>query len=115
MPKRPAAHSDPIFLHSSHGDRGTDEYKNGVSFGNFLFVPLGVPFVGFLLDKRTSFDVCLVAGACGIVYGVLGLTQHVVPQIISISIFVFLRPLMYTFGESGGARGTGLDCVGDLV
>lgn len=60
---------------------------------------VGVPFVGFLLDKRTTLDASLVVMGCGIAYGVLSMTSHAAPQTIAIGIFVFLRPLMYTFGE----------------
>lgn len=57
----------------------------------------GIPFVGFLLDHRTTFEASVVVLVCGVVYGALGLVPHVAAQTISIAIFVFLRPLMYTF------------------
>lgn len=57
----------------------------------------GIPFVGYLLDHRTTFEASVVVLVCGVVYGVLGMVRHVAAQTISIAIFVFLRPLMYTF------------------
>lgn len=49
----------------------------------------------------------MVVLVCGVVYGVLGMVRHVAAQTISIAIFVFLRPLMYTFGELGGGGPVG--------
>ncbi|KAG9031644.1 hypothetical protein FRB95_002453 [Tulasnella sp. JGI-2019a] len=58
---------------------------------------VGIPFVGYLLDDRTTFEASLVVLASGVVYGVLGVLPHVGAQFASIAIFVVLRPLMYTF------------------
>lgn len=72
----------------------------------------GIPFVGYLLDRRTTFDVSLVVLASGVAYGALGLLPHVGPQLASIAIFVFLRPLMYTFGKSFHGRPIGgVECL----
>jgi len=61
--------------------------------------PVGIPFVGWLLDRRTTFDGSNAILLMGATFGVLGMIPHVIPQVISIGIFVILRPLMYTFGE----------------
>ncbi|KAG8987757.1 hypothetical protein FRB93_004419 [Tulasnella sp. JGI-2019a] len=58
---------------------------------------VGIPFVGYLLDDRTTFEASLVVLASGVVYGVLGVLPHLGAQFASIAIFVVLRPLMYTF------------------
>ncbi|KAG8847829.1 hypothetical protein FRB96_001417 [Tulasnella sp. 330] len=58
---------------------------------------VGIPFVGYLLDDRTTLDASLVVLVSGVVYGALGILPHVGAQVTSIAIFVFLRPLMYTF------------------
>jgi hypothetical protein len=54
---------------------------------------------GWLLDNRTVFDASLVLMVGGVVYGVLGMMHSTVAQIVSISVFVVLRPLLYVFGE----------------
>ncbi len=59
----------------------------------------GIPFVGFLLDKRTTFEASLVLLVSGVAFGLLGMVGHVGAQTVSIALFVILRPLMYTFGE----------------
>ncbi|QRV72651.1 major facilitator superfamily transporter [Ceratobasidium sp. AG-Ba] len=66
-----------------------------------LLLPLGgivgVPIFGWLLDNRTVFDASLVIMVGGIVYGVLGMIHSTVTQMVSISTFVILRPLLYVF------------------
>lgn len=57
---------------------------------------VGIPFVGFLLDKRSSRDAILVLAAFGAIFGALGMTSTATPQIISIATLTILRPLMYT-------------------
>ncbi|KAH7343519.1 major facilitator superfamily domain-containing protein [Rhizoctonia solani] len=58
---------------------------------------IGVPFFGWLLDHRTTFDASLVILVIGIAYGSLGMTHIVATQLVSISLFVVLRPLLYVF------------------
>ncbi|KAG8694531.1 hypothetical protein FRC09_009784 [Ceratobasidium sp. 395] len=66
-----------------------------------LLLPLGgiigVPVFGWLLDSRTVFDASLVIMLGGLVYGALGMMHSVVIQVVSISVFVVLRPLLYVF------------------
>lgn len=57
---------------------------------------VGIPFVGFLLDKRSSRDAMIVLAVLGAIFGVLGMTSAVPTQIISIVTLTILRPLMYT-------------------
>lgn len=57
---------------------------------------LGIPFVGFLLDKRSVRDAILVLAILGVVFGTLGMTSTPSAQIISIATLTILRPLMYT-------------------
>lgn len=56
----------------------------------------GIPFVGFLLDKRSSRDAMVTLALFGAVFGVLGMTETATAQIISIAFLTILRPLMYT-------------------
>jgi hypothetical protein len=56
----------------------------------------GIPFVGYLLDKRSTRDAILVLAVFGVLFGALGMTSTVAPQIISIAALTILRPLMYT-------------------
>jgi len=58
---------------------------------------IGVPMFGWLLDKRTVFDASLVLMVGGVIYGILGMMHSTVAQVVSISIFVVLRPLLYVF------------------
>ncbi|CAE6465358.1 unnamed protein product [Rhizoctonia solani] len=58
---------------------------------------VGVPLFGWLLDHRTTFDASAVILLIGVVYGALGMTHTAVTQIVSISLFVILRPLLYVF------------------
>ncbi|KAG8930639.1 hypothetical protein FRC02_003966 [Tulasnella sp. 418] len=77
------------------------ELARSVTMTFTVLLPLGglvgVPFVGWLLDHRTTLEASLVVLVSGVLFGVLGMVRHVAPQIISIGIFVVLRPLMYTF------------------
>lgn len=63
-------------------------------------LPLGgliaIPFVGILLDKRSSRDAMITLALFGAIFGVLGMTQTATTQIISIVFLTILRPLMYT-------------------
>jgi MFS family permease len=56
----------------------------------------GIPFVGYLLDKRSIRDAILVLAVFGVIFGALGVTSAATPQIISIATLTILRPLMYT-------------------
>lgn len=57
---------------------------------------VGIPFVGFLLDKRSSRDAILVLAVFGVLFGALGMSSAVAPQLLSIGTLTILRPLMYT-------------------
>lgn len=57
---------------------------------------LGIPFVGFLLDKRSIRDAILVLAILGVLFGALGMTSAASAQIVSIAMLTILRPLMYT-------------------
>lgn len=57
---------------------------------------VGIPFVGFLLDKRSSRDAILVLAVFGVLFGALGMSSAVAPQLLSIGALTILRPLMYT-------------------
>lgn len=65
-----------------------------------LLLPLGgiagIPFVGTLLDKRTSFDAFLTLLVFGFSFGLLTMMPSAAAQIAGICFFVILRPLMYT-------------------
>ncbi|QRW16268.1 hypothetical protein RhiXN_04269 [Rhizoctonia solani] len=58
---------------------------------------IGVPIFGWLLDQRTTFDASAAILVIGVSYGGLGMTSLVATQIVSISLFVVLRPLLYIF------------------
>jgi hypothetical protein len=55
-----------------------------------------VPFVGTLLDKRTSLEAFIILLVFGLAFGLLTMTRGAVGQIAGICVFVVLRPLMYT-------------------
>jgi predicted MFS family arabinose efflux permease len=57
---------------------------------------VGIPFVGYLLDKRSVRDAILFLAVFGVLFGALGMTSRAAPQIISIATLTILRPLMYT-------------------
>lgn len=65
-----------------------------------LMLPIGgvagIPFVGLLLDKRPFTDVTMIAFACGLGFGILGMTSSAAAQVIQMVIFAVFRPLMYT-------------------
>ncbi|KAF8760334.1 transporter [Rhizoctonia solani] len=60
---------------------------------------IGIPLFGWLLDQRTTLDASVAILIIGVSYGGLGMTSLVATQIVSISLFVVLRPLLYIFGE----------------
>ena len=73
---------------------------------------VGIPFVGFLLDKRSNRDAILVLTVFGAVYGVLGMTSAATPQIISIATLTIFRPLMYTAISDFSAKTFGFQTFG---
>ncbi|KAF8709564.1 transporter, partial [Rhizoctonia solani] len=58
---------------------------------------IGIPIFGWLLDQRTTLDASAAILVIGVSYGGLGMTSLVATQIVSISLFVVLRPLLYIF------------------
>jgi len=75
---------------------------------------LGIPFVGFLLDKRSNRDAMLFLAVFGALFGALGMTSSVAPQIISIVTLTILRPLMYTAVSDFSAKTFGFQTFGTV-
>lgn len=77
-----------------------------------LLLPLGgivaIPFVGYLLDKRSSKSAFAVLLLTGIGFGVLGMIPGPVAQVMSIVFFVVQRPLMCKFLYFSVHRSTSL-------
>ncbi|CAE6470057.1 unnamed protein product [Rhizoctonia solani] len=73
---------------------------------------IGVPFFGWLLDRRTTFDASFVILVIGIAYGSLGMTHTEVTHFVSISLFVILRPLLYVFVGDYCGKAFGYDTFG---
>lgn len=55
--------------------------------------------IGVLLDRGGIFVASLVVLLMGILFGIFGMIRSYSAQLLSISMLVLLRPLMYTFGE----------------
>jgi len=55
---------------------------------------------GVLLDRGGIFVASLVVLAMGLLFGIFGILRSYAAQLVAIGLLVFLRPLMYTFGES---------------
>jgi predicted MFS family arabinose efflux permease len=58
---------------------------------------IGIPFVGLLLDRRTTLEATLVLVLFGLAFGVLTILPQTAPQLIGIGFLVVLRPLFYTY------------------
>jgi MFS family permease len=74
----------------------------------------GIPFVGFLLDKRSNRDAMLFLAAFGALFGAFGMTSSVAPQIFSIATLTILRPLMYTAVSDFSAKTFGFQTFGTV-
>lgn len=58
---------------------------------------VGIPFVGYLLDSRTTFEATIVLVFFGLALGILTSLPQTVPQLVGIGFLTILRPLFYTY------------------
>jgi hypothetical protein len=58
---------------------------------------VGIPFVGYLLDSRTTFEATIVLIVFGLAFGILTSLPQTIPQLVGIGFLVILRPLFYTY------------------
>jgi MFS family permease len=58
---------------------------------------VGIPFVGYLLDRRTTFEATIVLIVFGLAFGILTSLPQTIPQLVGIGFLVILRPLFYTY------------------
>ncbi|KAF8338998.1 major facilitator superfamily domain-containing protein [Cantharellus anzutake] len=75
---------------------------------------VGIPIIGWMLDNRGVGFASLVIFFSGILYGVLGIMPSPTMQLISIAIFVVLRPLMYTFLGDYTSKAFGSETFGTV-
>jgi hypothetical protein len=63
-----------------------------------LLLPLGgvvsIPFIGYVLDSMSSMAAFIVLLALGLVYGIMCMMTSVPAQLIGITMFTIMRPLM---------------------
>ena len=55
---------------------------------------IGIPFIGYILDARSSFTAFAVLLVLGSAYGILTLLSNVPAQLAGITAFTLMRPLM---------------------
>lgn len=75
---------------------------------------IGIPFVGLLLDRRTTLEATLVLVLFGLAFGVLTILPQTAPQLIGIGFLVVLRPLFYTYVSDFFAKVFGFVTFGRL-
>ncbi|KAF8338999.1 major facilitator superfamily domain-containing protein [Cantharellus anzutake] len=75
---------------------------------------VGVPIIGWILDKKGVGFTSLVIFFSGILYGVLGIMPSPPMQLTSIAIFVVLRPLIYTFLSDYIGKAFGYETFGTV-
>lgn len=70
-----------------------------------LLLPLGgvvsIPFIGYVLDSMSSMAAFIVLLLLGLGYGALCMTTSVPAQLIGITMFTIMRPLMYVNFDIG--------------
>ncbi|GAA99771.1 uncharacterized protein L969DRAFT_52196 [Mixia osmundae IAM 14324] len=81
-------------------------------------LPLGgivaIPFVGYLLDKRSIRDTTIVLALFGVIFGIFGLAHGTPAQVVSIATLTLLRPLMYTAVSDYCAKTFGFQTFGTV-
>jgi len=75
---------------------------------------IGIPIIGWILDKKGVGFAAIILFFMGISYGVLGMLPSAQPQLISLCIFVILRPLMYTFTGDYTGKAFGYEHFGTV-
>jgi hypothetical protein len=85
---------DQVLYYTNDGD-----LAQKVTDAFVILLPLGgvfsIPFIGYLLDQRSSFTAFGALLLLGLGYGVLCMTGSAVAQIVGILMFTIMRPLMY--------------------
>ncbi|KZP34232.1 MFS general substrate transporter [Athelia psychrophila] len=75
---------------------------------------VGIPFVGYLLDKRCSRDAFVTLAVFGVLFGALGMGGSAGAQVAGITVLVILRPLMYTAVSDYAAKTFGFQTFGTV-
>ncbi|TPX60892.1 hypothetical protein PhCBS80983_g01431 [Powellomyces hirtus] len=75
---------------------------------------ISIPAIGYLLDNFAFSTSLAVLWGFGVAFGVLGLIHSIPLQYVTISIFVVMRPLLYTIGNDFCAKTFGFHTFGRL-
>lgn len=75
---------------------------------------IGIPFIGYILDARSSFTAFAVLLILGSAYGILTLLPNVPSQLIGITAFTLMRPLMYTAISDYYTKVIGIETFGTV-
>ncbi|KAL7008445.1 hypothetical protein EMMF5_002174 [Cystobasidiomycetes sp. EMM_F5] len=83
-----------------------------------LLLPLGgvasIPFIGFLLDSRSSAAAFGALLVLGLVFGIGTMTASVALQLVGITAFTIMRPLMYTAISDYFTKVIGIETFGTV-
>ncbi|KAF7977749.1 hypothetical protein HWV62_2836 [Athelia sp. TMB] len=111
-----------LYIQTAHSQllyyTGNAELADALTKAFTYLLPLGgivgIPFVGYLLDKRSSRDAIAVLAVFGVAFGVLGMARTAAAQIAGIVVMVILRPLMYTAISDYAAKTFGFQTFGTV-
>lgn len=85
--------SDQVYFYTRDGDLSqnlTDAFVLLLPFSGII----GIPFIGYILDARSSFTAFAVLLVLGFAYGILTLLPNAPALLIGIAAFTLMRPLM---------------------
>lgn len=83
-----------------------------------LLLPLGgvvsIPFIGYVLDSMSSMAAFTVLLVLGLGYGALCMTTSVPAQLVGITLFTVMRPLLYTAISDYYTKVIGIETFGTV-